>query len=409
MRATFTETAQTVVPAAATSQRPRHVQHASFHAGRLSRGAIVHLDASDIERLGAQVILANTYHSMLRPGADIVETLGGIHGDGRLGWPHGTDSGGYQIFSLGPEISDEGHIQVDLRRLNPTVDTGEGGQLKARLDRADIQMVLDVCPSSVADLAVVEVRSSPSRRVERREAEAALLDHPNAAAGRQSRFRKIAARWLPTNVDCGSGPPDRDRRHPASTAPMQSGGPRQSGEDREARVLHGPRRLHAGGSSRSTSPATSWDSVTRSASSSRWHAVSTCSTVCRTRLAPHGRHPHRRRALQLTTSRVRSVQPNPLDRRRGPRALPPAGPRYLRHPLLAKEPDRTSDHPASCTTSVRCCGSPDQMADAIRTGTFADFTRVGVHEVAGPVACARRSASRAVELVRPVRETQLRA
>ncbi|NIR40373.1 MAG: tRNA-guanine transglycosylase, partial [Actinobacteria bacterium] len=69
-----------------------------------SRGAIRHLASDDVEALGAQVILANTYHLMLRPGADVVAKLGGIHGFADWDGHFLTDSGGYQIFSLEPDL-----------------------------------------------------------------------------------------------------------------------------------------------------------------------------------------------------------------------------------------------------------------------------------------------------------------
>ncbi|HAB58841.1 MAG TPA: tRNA guanosine(34) transglycosylase Tgt, partial [Acidimicrobiaceae bacterium] len=117
-----------------------------------TRGAIVHLDASDVEALGAQVILANTYHLMMRPGAEVVEALGGIHGmadwDGHIL----TDSGGYQIFSLGPELSDAGATFKSTYDGSTHLLTPEGAvDVQAKIG-ADIQMVLDVCPSSIADL-----------------------------------------------------------------------------------------------------------------------------------------------------------------------------------------------------------------------------------------------------------------
>src|SRR5271154_5702471 len=54
----------------------------------------------DLETLGAQIILANTYHLFLRPGHELVRELGGLHGF--MAWPHPilTDSGGFQVFSL---------------------------------------------------------------------------------------------------------------------------------------------------------------------------------------------------------------------------------------------------------------------------------------------------------------------
>ena len=73
-----------------------------------TRGAVKHLSSADMESLGAQVILANNYHLMLRPGADVVEQLGGLHAMADWEGHTLTDSGGYQIFSLEPKIDDEG-------------------------------------------------------------------------------------------------------------------------------------------------------------------------------------------------------------------------------------------------------------------------------------------------------------
>ena len=73
-----------------------------------TRGAIKYLSAADYEQLGAQIVLGNTYHLMLRPGAETVEHFGGL---GRFaGWDGLTltDSGGFQVFSLDPRVDDDG-------------------------------------------------------------------------------------------------------------------------------------------------------------------------------------------------------------------------------------------------------------------------------------------------------------
>ena len=110
-----------------------------------TRGAVRLLDAGDLDGLGPQVILANTYHLMLRPGPAVVEALGGLHRftgwDGHLL----TDSGGFQVFSLGPHIDDDGvtfrsTYDGSRHRLTPEAAVA----IQERLG-ADIQMALDIC------------------------------------------------------------------------------------------------------------------------------------------------------------------------------------------------------------------------------------------------------------------------
>ncbi len=111
-----------------------------------TRGAIKYLSASDYERLGAEIVLGNTYHLMLRPGAETVAALGGL---GRFAGWNGltlTDSGGFQVFSLEPKVDDEGvtfksTYDGSLHRFTPEVAVHT-----QQLLGADIQMVLDVCP-----------------------------------------------------------------------------------------------------------------------------------------------------------------------------------------------------------------------------------------------------------------------
>jgi queuine tRNA-ribosyltransferase len=111
-----------------------------------TRGAIKYLSAADYDRVGAQIVLGNTYHLMLRPGADLVEKFGGL---GRFtGWDGLTltDSGGFQVFSLDPIVDDDGVTFKSVydgssHRFTPEIAVAVQQQLGA-----DIQMVLDVCP-----------------------------------------------------------------------------------------------------------------------------------------------------------------------------------------------------------------------------------------------------------------------
>jgi queuine tRNA-ribosyltransferase len=110
-----------------------------------TRGAVRTLSSADLETLGAQVILGNTYHLMLRPGADAVRRFGGLHGFADWSGHVLTDSGGYQVFSLNPKVDDDGvtfrsTYDGSLHRLTP-----EGAVEVQRALGSDIQMVLDVC------------------------------------------------------------------------------------------------------------------------------------------------------------------------------------------------------------------------------------------------------------------------
>jgi queuine tRNA-ribosyltransferase len=120
-----------------------------------TRGAVKYLSAIDYEQLGAQIVLGNTYHLMLRPGSDLVARRGGL---ARFAGWRGltlTDSGGYQIFSLEPDVDDDGVTFTSTydgskHRLTPETAVATQEQLGA-----DIQMALDVCPPLPSTDAVV--------------------------------------------------------------------------------------------------------------------------------------------------------------------------------------------------------------------------------------------------------------
>src|SRR5919106_5693150 len=65
-----------------------------------TRAAVKAVDSNDLTAVGAEIILANTYHLMLRPGAELIADLGGLHDFMSWDRPILTDSGGFQIFSL---------------------------------------------------------------------------------------------------------------------------------------------------------------------------------------------------------------------------------------------------------------------------------------------------------------------
>jgi queuine tRNA-ribosyltransferase len=117
-------------------------------------GAVKAITHRELEDIGAQIVLGNTYHLYLRPGDALIARAGGLHRF--IGWarPILTDSGGYQIFSLADRrrISEEGaefrsHLDGSLHMLTPERATDIQAQLGS-----DIAMVLDQCiatPTSV--------------------------------------------------------------------------------------------------------------------------------------------------------------------------------------------------------------------------------------------------------------------
>jgi queuine tRNA-ribosyltransferase len=122
-----------------------------------TRGSVKAVDARDLESVGATVVLGNTYHLMLRPGADVVADLGGL--GAFSGWTGHTltDSGGFQVFSLNPKVDDEGvtfrsTYDGSQHRLTP-----ESAVATQAAIGADIQMVLDVCSALPASDDVIRL------------------------------------------------------------------------------------------------------------------------------------------------------------------------------------------------------------------------------------------------------------
>ena len=112
----------------------------------------------DVEKTGAQIILANTYHLMLRPGSDIVREAGGLHKFMNWHRPILTDSGGFQVFSLGHmnKITEEGvrfssHIDGSRQMLSPERSMEVQNDLGS-----DIIMAFDECAPPDASRAYIE-------------------------------------------------------------------------------------------------------------------------------------------------------------------------------------------------------------------------------------------------------------
>ena len=139
-----------------------------------------------VRETGADILLGNTYHLMLRPGAERVARLGGLHKF--MDWPRPilTDSGGFQVMSLASlrKITEEGvrfqsHIDGHAEFLSP-----ERAMEIQRLLGSDIQMVLDECPALPAQKPVIEKSLAMSMRWARRSKDAFHLQSDEEREGR---------------------------------------------------------------------------------------------------------------------------------------------------------------------------------------------------------------------------------
>ncbi|GLV48550.1 queuine tRNA-ribosyltransferase [Thermus sp. LT1-2-5] len=123
-----------------------------------TQGSVKGLLPRDLKEIGSQILLANTYHLLLRPGPERVRALGGLHGFAGWQGPWLTDSGGFQVMSLGHlrRIDEEGvvfqnHLDGSLVRLTPERSIAVQEALGA-----DIVMAFDECPPYPASRAYLK-------------------------------------------------------------------------------------------------------------------------------------------------------------------------------------------------------------------------------------------------------------
>jgi queuine tRNA-ribosyltransferase len=114
-----------------------------------TKATVKTVDPDELRKLGAQIVLANTYHRHFRPGAETIQELGGLHRFMAWDGPILTDSGGFQVFSLRDTILSRDDEGVTFR----SVYDGEPARFTPELAAAiqtqlgsDIAMCLDVCP-----------------------------------------------------------------------------------------------------------------------------------------------------------------------------------------------------------------------------------------------------------------------
>lgn len=155
-----------------------------------TQGSVKSLHPDELEELGAQIILGNTYHLWLRPGHELVREMGGLHGFADWKRPLLTDSGGFQVWSLAKlrKITEEGvrfqnHIDGSSMMLSPEVSM----EIQAALG-SDIAMLFDECPPYPCDEAYAAKSLALTTRWARRCKEWVCAHEPRSGTGRQRHF-----------------------------------------------------------------------------------------------------------------------------------------------------------------------------------------------------------------------------
>jgi queuine tRNA-ribosyltransferase len=153
-------------------------------------GSVKSLNYNELEELGSEIILGNTYHLWLTPGEDIIEEAGGLHNFNQWNKPILTDSGGFQAFSLSKirSFSEEGvkfKIQKngETRFLSPEISM----QIQSKIN-SDIALVLDEClPAQVTESEARRAMERTRRWAERSKIEfekiRTLKNHKNLLFG----------------------------------------------------------------------------------------------------------------------------------------------------------------------------------------------------------------------------------
>src|SRR5258706_6468052 len=124
------------------------------------------LSVEDLEAAGAQMLLANAYQLLLRPGADVFARVGGIHRFMNWRRPVLTDSGGYQVFSLATDrvVTEDGAVfrsYVDGARIVLSPERSIEAQLAIG---SDVLMAMDECVASTSDHATAAAAMHPTHR-----------------------------------------------------------------------------------------------------------------------------------------------------------------------------------------------------------------------------------------------------
>jgi len=147
-------------------------------------GTVKGMSPEEVEATGAEIILGNTFHLMLRPGTEIINLHGDLHDFMHWDKPILTDSGGFQVFSLGDmrKITEEGvHFRSPIDGSKVFMGPEESMQVQRSLG-SDIVMIFDECTPYPATEREAEESMSLSLRWAKRSKEA-FGDNPNALFG----------------------------------------------------------------------------------------------------------------------------------------------------------------------------------------------------------------------------------
>src|SRR5438876_11942869 len=155
---------------AGTIQTPHGIIRTPIFMPVCTQATVKSVSPEELHAVGAQIILANTYHLMLRPGSQLIASFGGLHSFMHWDGPILTDSGGFQVWSLGHlrKLSEEGvtfksHLDGSTHVLTPESVM----QIEAELG-ADIILPLDICaPYPCPPLEACKAMESTHRWEER--------------------------------------------------------------------------------------------------------------------------------------------------------------------------------------------------------------------------------------------------
>ncbi len=155
-----------------------------------TQGSVKTLHPAELDLLGAQIILGNTYHLWLRPGHELIRDLGGLHGFANWQKPMLTDSGGFQVWSLAKlrKITEEGvrfnnHLDGAKMLLTPELSM----EIQAALG-SDVAMLFDECPPYPCDEKYAAESLALTTRWARRCKDWITENQPQTGGGRQHHF-----------------------------------------------------------------------------------------------------------------------------------------------------------------------------------------------------------------------------